>query len=397
MSHCVHYFLVAASLCILKSHALRPSCGCENVPDDGIGTNLEPGDSLDFMRDTVTHRLTLPSNYDTTTPPPLMLYFHGQGENYEACGDRCTTDAPGKGFVSLSMTGYGGADLSSWNFAGSSSSPGPEGATCEAGATDLCPLFGESSGCDCSKADNCWWTTCKDSVGQVISVLDEIESEICVDLDQIWAVGYSNGGMFTFELAADKRSSERLAGIVPIVGLPHHGFSNGPSVDLPMFGMFGTEDTVVPAISNTDNPDKTLDTFNGIYYGGGWYYTALTKVMSDWTKGNGCEGEGQDPLGEDDFGTSMFNTLTCTQGCNERKDGLRVVGCLFEGGHVFNLDAIWEPAFNFMLTSRKESKSSKKKGKTHCKAKSVKKDKKEKALSKNSKKGSSKAPKTKRD
>jgi len=251
----------------------------------------------------------------------------------------------------------GNTGWSSWNFAGSSSSPGPDGATCEEGASDYCPYYGESQGCDCSQADNCWWTTCHDSVTQVLSILDEVQDEICIDLDRVWAVGSSNGGMFTFELASDHRSAPRLAGIVPMIGLPHNGYSTGPfAAGMSMFGMFGVSDTTVPPISNTDDPNKTLDTYNGDNYGGGWYYTSLEKVMMDWTKESGCEGEGQDSL-IDDYGVSSYEGLTCTQGCSEIKDSTHVVGCLFEGGHQSSSDEIWEPAFNFMLTPRKKPKA----------------------------------------
>jgi len=172
---------------------------------------------------------------------------------------------------------------------------------------------------------------------------------LCVDLDQIWAVGCSNGGMFTFELAVDERSASRLAGIIPIVGLPHYGYSRGPAVEgIRMMGMWGETDTIVPPISNTDNPDKTLDTSSP-----GWFYTSSDKVMSDWTSGNDCSGNGQDPLSssdEEQWGISSFgDSLTCTQGCREEADSTRVVGCVFNDGHVCDKDFIWEPVFNFMM------------------------------------------------
>jgi len=367
------YLLTSDSIAV---SALRPSHGCNRVPTVfDLGYDIGPGESLDFIREipgtqAMTHRLTLPTNYDPSlSPSPFLIYFHGHGGNHEDCGEFCDVTAAGKGFVSAAMTGYGPDGFNSWNFAGSSSSPGPKGSTCEASAPDICQFYseidptnptGQSSGCDCSGADNCWWTTCYDSVEQVLDVLDKIGNDICIDLDQVWAVGQSNGGMFTYELASDKRSAPKIAGIVPIVGLPHYGFSVGPDIDMPMFGIFGTEDIVVPPISNTDNPDKTLDTFNGIYYGGGWYYTSLPKVMSDWTMSMGCTGVGQDSMGQEDFG--IPDNLYCTQGCSEREDGIRVVGCLYEGDHSGPDAKLLESSFNFMLTPRKKAKSSKAKG-----------------------------------
>jgi len=333
-------------------HAVRPSLGCASTSDTGLGSDLTPGESMEFTRTVPgtqqrTHSLTIPNNYGKveTSPSPLLLFFHGWGGNHKECGPRCNSLAADRGFVSVALTGYGPANYASWNHGGSSSSPGSEGATCTSTTTNYCNKY-SSSGCDCETADNCWWTTCFDSVSQTLAILDEVEQNLCVDLDQIWAVGCSNGGMFTFELAADERSAFRLAGIIPIVGLPHYGFSTGPMVEgIRMMGMWGRKDTVVPPISNTDNPDKTLDTDSN-----GWYYTSSNKVMSDWTSGNSCTGTGQDPLDINDWGIGSYSdSLSCTLGCSERDDGVRVVGCIFNGGHICYKDYMWEPIFNFML------------------------------------------------
>jgi len=343
-------------LFVVSTDAVNPSVGCKNPPSDGqLGFGLQAGQWTDFDRELPgtqerTHRLYLPTNYalaGVELPPPLLLYFHGWGGSHESCGDRCQSDASGHGFVTVTMTGYGPSDYHSWKHGGSSDSPGPLGPTCDEPNTNgYCDKY-EDSGCDCSLADRCSWTTCFDSVEQVLAILDEVEESVCVDLDQIWAVGCSNGGMFTFELARDERSASRLKGIVPIVGLPHWGFSEGPLFDnIKMMGMWGASDKVAPPISNTNDPDKTMDTADP-----GWYYTSAAKVMKDWTSEKGCLGDGQDTLNEnEDWGIGNFNDqLDCRQGCTEKTSSDRVVGCIFKGGHVCNRDFIWEPVFHFML------------------------------------------------
>jgi len=339
-------------------HAVRPSPGCLSTSNTGLGSGLDPGEWTDFIR-TVPgtqqrkHRLTIPINYskDQNSPSPVLLYFHGWGGDYTSCGKRCQSEAADRGFVSVAMTGYGPKNYNSWRHGGSASSPGPKGPTCTTTVRSYCDKY-SNSGCDCSNADNCWWTTCFDSVQQTLAILDEVEQNLCVDLDQIWAAGCSNGGMFTFELASDERSAPRLAGIIPIVGLPHYGFSTGPMVKgIHMMGWWGSKDTTVPPISNTNNPDKTLDTSSN-----GWYYTSASKVMSDWTSGNGCAGTGQDPVVDTDwFIGSDESNLSCTLGCSEKLDSVRVVGCIFDGGHICYKDYIWEPIFNFMLDKAKLS------------------------------------------
>ena len=98
--------------------AQRPSGGCNRIPTkDDLGYALGPGESLNFIREVpgtqaMTHRLTLPTNYNpSVSPSPFMIYLHGWGGNHTECGDRCDVIAAGKGFASVSMTGYGKRQL----------------------------------------------------------------------------------------------------------------------------------------------------------------------------------------------------------------------------------------------------------------------------------------------
>jgi len=101
---------IVPQICLV--HA-KKSKGCKKkASSEGLGANLGPGDTMEFTREvpgtqSLTHRLTLPNDYDGKSPSPLMLYFHGWGGNHDACGERCVVDAAEKGFVSVSMTGYG--------------------------------------------------------------------------------------------------------------------------------------------------------------------------------------------------------------------------------------------------------------------------------------------------
>jgi len=333
--------------------AVTPSPGCSNPTEGGLGSALEPGGQEDFRRKIPRtqrrrHRLHLPTDYGSEgVVSPVLLYFHGWGGNHGSCGALCSERAVAEGFVTVSMTGYGPSGWNSWKHGGSSDSaqdPDPPGSSaCSPETQGFCEEY-RASGCGCAQEDSrCTWTTCYDSVQQVLGVLDEVGESLCVDLDQVWAMGCSNGGMFTFELARDGRSAPRLKGIVPIVGLPHHGYSEGPLLgDTKMIGMWGRYDEVTPPISNTDDPDRTSDP-------DGWYYTSSDRVMSDWTRKKGCAGDGRDPMGQDDFGVSNYgDALSCTQGCGERA-GDSIVGCVFEGGHDCFRDFMWEPIFRYML------------------------------------------------
>lgn len=342
-------------LLVRSTNAINPSAGCSSPSDDGLGSSLEPGQSETFKRtmpgtQSRNHRLQLPTNYGSS-PSPVLLYLHGWGGDHDECDTLCSVSAVEQGFVAVSMTGYGPTRSdNSWKHGGSSDSLRPptnpaDSTACATETEGFCDYY-EDSGCDCSdEGSNCGWTTCYDSVDQVLSILDEVQENLCVDLDQVWAMGCSNGAMFTFELARDSRSAPRLKGIVPIVGQPHHGYSEGPLYDhIKLMGMWGRTDDVCPPFSNTDDPGKSADL-------DGWWYATTDKVMSDWTTKKGCSGDGQDPIGEGeyDFGISNYPAdLTCTQGCSEREDD-RIVGCIFEGGHDCSRDFMWEPIFKYML------------------------------------------------
>jgi polyhydroxybutyrate depolymerase len=51
-------------------------------------------------------------------------------------------------------------------------------------------------------------------VGFVLAVLDQVERDLPVDRDRVFATGISNGGMLAYRLACD--ASERFAAIAPV-------------------------------------------------------------------------------------------------------------------------------------------------------------------------------------
>jgi len=113
-----------------------------------------------FDGDNYSHIISLPSNYDFNKPSPLLLYFHGWTGSASDCGRYCS-QASEQGFVTVSLTGMGDPSIgNSWNGFGSTKSPGPDGKICnDKPSGDYCYK-------DCGVCgDECWWTTCKDSVG----------------------------------------------------------------------------------------------------------------------------------------------------------------------------------------------------------------------------------------
>jgi len=291
-----------------------------------------------FLDEKLPVRYSLPSGYSSkkkkskkkSRPVPLVLFFHGYGGKPNDYNDQLKYFTS-NGMMTAALTGMGGNDVStSWNGFGSASSSSDR-PTCnsddvycnaEGGKDDYdyynynnydngdVNLFDDNNNdkkCNCYDdcnggcADNCWWTTCKDSVQQTKEVLDQVLNNYCIDLDQIWAVGSSNGGMFTHELASDERIAPFLAGIIPMVGLPHFGFNNGPLVvaddgtgtgsssiePISYLGLWGTKDTVVPPYE-TVNQDGTTTKCKS-FEEQGWYYTTAECVTEYWGTQLGCD------------------------------------------------------------------------------------------------------------
>ena len=101
------------------------------------------GDGVTALIDGHNHVLTLPQDYDIETPVPLILYMHGWGGDASE-GDAFASTARKKGIATAALEGGGPAGWRSWNAGGSSSSPGPRGATCKPGSTDYCSYYTEN-------------------------------------------------------------------------------------------------------------------------------------------------------------------------------------------------------------------------------------------------------------
>ena len=219
--------------------AVSSGCGVESTDIlEYVGM-----DSLPLSIDGHNHVLTLPQDYDYETPVPLILYMHGWGGDASE-GNDFATAARKKGIATAALEGGGPAGWQSWNAGGSSSSPGPRGATCKPGSTDYCTYYTET--CECENSDGCWWTTCEDSVQVLLDALEAVRKMLCVDLEQVWVAGCSNGAMMVYEALADSRSAGIFVGGVSIVGAPHPGFWRPPASPAHLLGIWGLDDTTIP-------------------------------------------------------------------------------------------------------------------------------------------------------
>jgi hypothetical protein len=282
--------------------------------------------------------------------------------------DECDTfciEAQNRGFATISLQGIanGEGELRSWHGFGSTNSSTDylknaydwtDVAGCDESAQAAengrtCNLDAYAVQCydDCNDEclDSCWWTTCQDSVAQTIGVLKNFMEQFCIDETMIWATGCSNGGMFLYELAHDERSASLLAGVAPMVGLPHYGFNFGPLYNMSFFGSWGLSDDVVPPKESASDlgcqlPCRTSESE-------GWFFTSSKCTTGKWAEV--MELEKYEDVGdfgyiENEYCWSYSSSTVSTSGVV-----VEVVGCHFKGGHEgCNMDYQVSPMLDFM-------------------------------------------------
>jgi predicted esterase len=69
---------------------------------------------------------------------------------------------------------------------------------------------------------------CVDDVAFVDALLDTLSETYCLDLDRLYATGFSNGGMFAWQAATSL--AHRFAAVAPGGGQPFIGFVNPPDL-----------------------------------------------------------------------------------------------------------------------------------------------------------------------
>lgn len=333
---------------LLLLAALVTGCAAEAPPaateakistkSGGCGAEppLAPGASATFTlpvgeleREWVLH---LPPGYDSRRPAPLVLDFHGYTgtapteEEYTGLSE--LADRESFLVVYPQSTGFTAEDgqlITSWNDLAGNASPGPAGPTCTEGAF---PYPGPP---ECGDPTPCNWASCHDDVGFIAALLDRLESELCVDLDRVYATGMSNGGMFVHRLGCDM--PERFAAIAPVSGTLARGFNCAPEVPLAMMNIYGSQDDYVSQLGGVSSD--------------GFYYDAATDVLAKWAgpASQRCA------TVTTPYETSRDGTLNLA--CIQHADcttGAEVVHCTWDGAHdwpraegqPFGNEIIWD-------------------------------------------------------
>lgn len=217
-----------------------------------------------------SYYLIVPSRYDPTLPTSLVLAFHGLSDK---AGDymkyiSLELEADRRNVIAIVPQGFG--FIPGWNAGNCCGEP---------------QLFGI------------------DDVGFARDLIDGARRELCIDDKRIFAMGFSNGGMFSHRLACE------LSGLVAAVGPVSGGpmvMSCQPERPVSILHMHGTADPIV-----------------GYEGGGTGTFPSIPTVIADWMKRNRCT----DTLKE----TYKQGVVTCksAQSCAE---GTAVSLCTIDQG-----------------------------------------------------------------
>lgn len=206
------------------------SCGLFRPEDEGETIRG------DFMWDERyrTYRIHIPPSYDDSQPVPLVIAFHGamgSGRDMQE-GIAFDSEANKRGYITV----YPNSRVGTW-----------------------------AIGCNCTEADRLEI----DDLGFTEALIDTISASYTIDQNRMYAMGFSQGGMFIHRLACE--STGRFAALATIAATMPISLEQScePPAHIPMLIMQGTEDPLVP-------------------WEGSPGLCSVDKTVSRWITLNGC-------------------------------------------------------------------------------------------------------------
>jgi polyhydroxybutyrate depolymerase len=206
------------------------SCGSGGVPRGDSSRTLQH-DGLER-----SYLLHVPPSYDGSAAMPLVVNLHGLGSNAQEqyLYSRFGPAADEYGFIVATPNGTGMGDAFGWNLL-------PSGV---------------------------------DDLGFIGALIDELERELCVDGDAIFAAGISNGSAIAQQLACAMPG--RIAGVIGVAAAVYPVRCGNVDAAVGIVLFHGTDDRVVPyegGSSVRNLPVQPVET-----------------VLARWAEHNGCTG-----------------------------------------------------------------------------------------------------------
>jgi polyhydroxybutyrate depolymerase len=224
-----------------------PSPGCETgaVVDGGVSDRTLISGGVERV-----YQLHVPESYDDKTPLPLFFGLHALTVRYEvvAALHGFADMADQYDFIAVFPSGRFDATVPYWHAAP---------------------------------------TTPNRDVAFLTDLLDQLESELCVDAAKVYATGMSNGAQMSSLLACQR--PERITAVAPIAGVEFYEECEDDPV--PVIAFHGTADPIV----TYDGGGLNAATISGEHYWNGEAppglpeHRGVDEAMRRWADHNGCD------------------------------------------------------------------------------------------------------------
>ena len=298
-------------------------------------------------------RVYIPSSYKSDTPSPLILAFHGWGgdENAFLGNETVRNQLDEHNYIMIAPVGLGSSEsrAASWSVSGSTTGLDGDGinSSIENDSEKICdtnstPDYTYPS-CAGIAENSCSWTQCQDDdMSFVSSLVTQVQENLCIDSDRIFATGGSNGGQFVWDLGTNEATADIFRAVASIIGLPHRGYldqSIKPD-GLPVILITGMLDTTVPP-GNWDDKSFTTTTDGESYY-----YTGATAITEKWAEALDCDTS----VPPTTTSINIASALECRSWnfCRNTNSYSSVLDCRgSQMGHIYNFNETWPIIMEF--------------------------------------------------
>lgn len=209
-----------ADLSVFPCHQMSPGC---LTGDSGASppTPFDVGDGTDYG-DRVLE-LTVPRQCECDgtdcAPCPIVVGFHGHGQEGSSWKWRLEPKGRAVGFISLYPTG----DRTPNTYDPSGASPNWAGPSC-LDPEDGCQGNSSGTACDwCGESNEDGAVSTQREIDFTRAILKWTMDNYCVDPGQLFATGYSNGGLWVHELAMNPAASNLFKALVAVDGVTQAG------------------------------------------------------------------------------------------------------------------------------------------------------------------------------
>ena len=235
--------------------------------------------NLEFDGDKRYYFVYLPENYSSSSKFPLVIYLHSYG----------WTPKQGMNYTMLHQV---------------------------ADANDFVMVFPSGNGnWNSGIGDNSRYPTPDmDDVGFLNALIDTLSNVYSLDLERVYATGYSNGGVMAYKLAC--QLSDRIAAIASVAGsLSTSTFEDcDPKRPVPILHIHGTEDPWIP-----------IEGIEGLL--------PVEETLDYWIEFNRCKESATDLIDDSDPSDNSSAELHSYRDCS---DGSIVIFYkVIDGGHTW--------------------------------------------------------------